>query len=73
MLGKKLVIKVSGMSCEHCAATITAGLKEIKNVKGVKVKLKDKKVIIIKHKKDLNISEIEKKVNDLGYKFIGVE
>ena len=65
MLGKKLVIKVSGMSCEHCAATITNGLKEIKNVKGVKVKLK--------HKKDLNISEIEKKVNDLGYKFIGVE
>ena len=72
MLGKKLVIKVIGMSCEHCAATITDGLKEIKNVKGVKVKLKDKKVII-KHKKDLNISEIEKKVNDLGYKFIGVE
>ena len=72
MLGKKLVIKVSGMSCDHCAATITDGLKEIKNVKGVKVNLKSIKVII-KHKKDLNISEIEKKVNDLGYKFIGVE
>ena len=72
MLGKKLIIKVSGMNCEHCAATVTDGLKEIKNVKDVKVNLKNKKVIIT-HKKDLNISEIEKKVNDLGYKFIGVE
>ena len=72
MFDKKLVIKVSGMSCEHCAKAVTDGLKKIDGVKSIKVDLKSNKVSI-SHKKDLNISLIEKTINDLGYKYIGVE
>lgn len=72
MFNKKLVIKVNGMNCEHCAKTITNGLKEIKGIKSSKVDLKNKKVTI-SHNSILNVSEIEDKINSLGYKFIGVE
>lgn len=72
MLSKKLVIKVNGMSCNHCAETVSNGLKDIKDVKDVKVNLKNKKVTI-KHNGILNVSEIKDKITDLGYDFIGVE
>ena len=72
MFDKKLVIKVNGMRCEHCAKTVTDGLKKIDGVKSIKVNLKDNKVTI-NHKKDLDISLIENTINDLGYKYIGVE
>lgn len=71
MFDKKIVIKVNGMSCEHCAKAVTAGLKKIDGVKSVKVSLKDNKVTI-NHKKDLDISLVENTINDLGYKYIGV-
>lgn len=72
MFSKKIVIKVDGMNCEHCAQTVINGLKEIKSIKSVKVSLKNKKVTI-RHKNILNISDIENKINSLGYKYIGVE
>ena len=33
MLSKKLVIKVNGMSCNHCAETVSNGLKILKMLK----------------------------------------
>ena len=40
------VIKIEGMSCEHCAKKVSQNLLTIKGVKKVKVNLKEKEAII---------------------------
>lgn len=72
MFNKKVVVKIGGMSCEHCAKAVHDGLMNVDGVKSVKVSLKDNKATI-SHKKVININDIKKIIEDLDYKFIGVE
>ena len=72
MLSSELIIKVNGVNTRKDASKIRKELSNIEYVKSVKVSLKNKKVTLI-HKKSINILEIEKLINSLGYKYIGVE
>lgn len=65
----KRTIQVDGMRCMHCAKKIETALKEIKEVKSVKVLLEEKKVEIIL-REDLDNQIIESTIQDLGYKVI---
>ena len=72
MLSSELIIKVNGVNTRKDASKIRKELGNIEYVKSVKVSLKSKKVTLI-HKKNINVLEIEKLINSLGYKYIGVE
>lgn len=63
----KLIIKVYGMSCEHCAKKVEDSLKEIPEVLKVNVNLKSKNVEITL-KELINQSIIIDKIEQIGYK-----
>lgn len=72
MLNKKLIIKVSGLSSKEDVNILKTELSKIKGIKSIKVYLKNKKVLL-NHVDDINILELKKEIEDLGYKYIGVE
>ena len=72
MLNKKIVVKVSGIQTLKDASILRNNLNKINGIKSVKVSLKNKKVTI-SHNSNINISEVQKIINESGYKYIGVE
>lgn len=73
MLNKKIktIIKVEGMSCNHCADKVTKALESLDDIKKVKVNLKNNIVTILSDK-ELNPKVVEDTINSLGYKYEGV-
>ena len=65
------IIKINGMSCEHCANKVKNALMNIDDVKGVKVNLSKKEAIISSNNK-LDKDLIKKLIEDLDYKFIDI-
>ena len=72
MFGKKIVVKIDGMSCSHCAKRVEDGLKKIDNVKTVKVDLNNKKATVT-YKDSIDTDMIEKTINELEFEFKGIE
>ena len=72
MLNKKLIIKVSGLNSKEDVNILKTELSKNKGIKSIKVYLKNKKVIL-NHVDDINVLELKKEIEDLGYKYIGVE
>lgn len=66
---KKIIIKIEGMSCMHCAKTVTESLENLENVLKVKVNLKKKEALVI-YKDDIDTNLIKETINDLGYNFV---
>jgi hypothetical protein len=64
------VYRIEGMSCVHCKNRIETGLSELEGVTRVVVDL-DKKVARVEG--TVADEVVEKKVNELGYDFAGVE
>ena len=73
MFSKKIktIVKIEGMSCEHCANKVKNALMNIDDVKGVKVNLSKKEAIISSNNK-LDKDLIKKIIEDLDYKFIDI-
>lgn len=46
----KTIIKVEGMSCNHCADKVTKALESLDDIRKVKVNLKDNSVTILSDK-----------------------
>lgn len=71
MLFKKeeTLIKVDGMHCSHCTSRVETALKALKGVKKVEANLDTKEVKIISSNK-LDMVEINKIIEDLGFKVI---
>lgn len=65
---KKIIIKIEGMSCSHCAKRVEENLKKIDDIKSVKVNL-DKKIATITYKNNIEINELENIINELGFTF----
>ncbi len=69
MIGNKKVIRVEGMSCEHCAEKVKSALMEIEGVKSVAVNLK-KGEVKIKYILDISDNTIVKAVSEVGYQVV---
>lgn len=67
---KSMDVMVKGMTCTHCKNTVENGLSDVKGVQSVHADISNMKVSIAGE--DINISEVEKKVNELGYEFKGL-
>ena len=63
------VLKVEGMTCSHCEASVTKNLLNLKGIEEVHAD-KNKSEVSVKGKK-IDLTTIEKTINDLGYKFAG--
>jgi len=63
-------IKVEGMSCQHCKASVTEGLSNLNGVNDVKVYLDSGLVDVDFDETALNLGKIEEEIEDLGYDIV---
>jgi copper chaperone len=67
-------LKVSGMSCEACAMSVTNNLKKIDGVNDVKVEVETGTVeIFTKENSPVNTTEIQKMIDLSGYKLNSID
>lgn len=62
----KTVLKIEGMSCEHCAAHVKEALEEISGVVSAEVSLKEKSAAV-EHKEGIAEAALKAAVNEAGY------
>lgn len=67
----KIIIKVDGMHCEHCAKKVSDAITSINKNYKVKVNLKSKEVTITS-KDSIDIDNVKENVNKTGFTFVGV-
>ena len=61
------VIKVEGMSCQHCVNSINKAIGELKGVDKVAVDLKAKTVSVDYNQEQLELDQIKEVIEDQGY------
>jgi len=61
---------VGGMTCNHCKMTVENNLRKMSGVSDVRIDLASGKVTV--EGDNINSSDAEKTITDLGYKFNGV-
>ncbi|HOA33522.1 MAG: copper chaperone CopZ [Clostridiales bacterium] len=66
-----VIMKVEGMSCEHCSAAITRAVKALDGVSKVEVDLKSKTVEVEFDPAKLNADAIKAAIEDQGYDVLG--
>ncbi|UOE92744.1 copper ion binding protein [Alkalihalobacillus sp. LMS39] len=66
----KTIVKVEGMSCGHCVATVEGGLAKVTGVERALVNLENKEVTVEYDESKVKISDIEANIEELGYDVI---
>jgi copper chaperone len=64
---EKMLLKVNGMSCEHCVKAITEAVSTLLGVFNVKVDLKAKTVTVEYNSALITSKAIEDKIEEQGY------
>ena len=64
-----VVLKVKGMSCQHCVMSVTKALNQLDGIKNVRVDLARGEVQL-DNTKELAPNRIEKAIQDAGYEII---
>lgn len=68
----KIIIKVDGMHCEHCAKKVSDAIVKLDDSYKVKVDLKSGEVTITS-KNTIDIDNVKENVNETGFIFVGVK
>jgi copper chaperone len=63
------VIKVKGMSCQHCVMSVTKALNQLEGIKNVQVDLA-KGEVRFDNSKEITSTRIEKAIKDAGYEVV---
>ena len=66
----EIVLKIKGMSCQHCVVSISKALKDLKGVKDVKVSLEKGSAEVNYDDKLVTKSQMSEAVADAGYTVI---
>lgn len=66
------VVHATGLTCEHCAASVTEEVQEIENVNEVHVEVvKDgQSTITIDHEAELDQAKVEAAIAEAGYQVV---
>lgn len=67
MAMEKTVIKVTGMSCEHCVKSIRKAVGSLEGVAGVEVNLDGKTVSVEYDPEKAGLDVIKQAIDDQGY------
>ncbi len=65
---EKTTIFIEGMSCDHCKMTLEKGIGGLKGVFSVKVNLDQNQAEVQFDPDEISLTDIKKKIVDLGYK-----
>lgn len=65
---EKIVVKIEGMTCMHCAAAVERALRSVRGVMEARASLELKEAEIFGNAK---ISEIKKAIEAAGYRMVG--
>jgi copper chaperone len=63
------VLKVKGMSCQHCVMSVTKALSQLDGIKNVQVDLA-KREVQFDNTKEIASNRIEKAITDAGYEVV---
>jgi len=63
------ILKVKGMSCQHCVMSVTKALGQLEGIKNVQVDLA-KGEVQFDNTKQMALDEIEKSIQDAGYEVV---
>ena len=63
------ILKVKGMSCQHCVISVTKALGQLEGIKNVQVDLQ-KEEVRFDNTKALALNRIEKAIEEAGYEVI---
>ncbi len=66
-----LLLKIGGMSCQHCVAHVTTALQELPGVKSVTVDLLNGRATLEIEEAYFNIDEAAEAIAEAGYDFLG--
>ncbi len=69
---KEIIIKIGGLTCIGCVRTIESSLKNLKGISEVNVNLGTESAKIVYEETLIEIEDIKKKIEDTGYKFLGI-
>jgi len=64
---KQITLKVEGMTCASCPATVKAALKRLPGVINVNVSFKEAKATVTYHEAKVNIEQMIKAIENAGY------
>lgn len=67
MYEMKSVIKIDGMTCDHCVGRVEKGLANLPGVEKVKVKLKKGEATVKYDDTEVTLPELVKIINEIGY------
>ena len=63
------ILKVKGMSCQHCVMSVTKALSQLEGIKNIQVDLA-KGEVRFDNSKEVTSNRIEKAIQDAGYEII---
>ncbi len=63
------ILKVKGMSCQHCVMSVTKALNQLEGIQNVQVDLQEEEVRF-DNTKALALNRIEKAIEEAGYEVI---
>ncbi len=69
----KKVVKIEGMHCEHCSASVKKALEEIDGVSLVKVNLKKKCAVVVADGSGDIESAVSTAVSNAGFEVVSIE
>ena len=64
---KKKLIKVEGMTCQHCVQIITKALKNISGLNSIDISLDNKEVNVCFDDNEIKLKEITKQIVEVGF------
>lgn len=65
------VLKVEGMTCQHCVQTVSERVGKMPGIENVEVDLDQKKVTVNFDESKSNVDEISTQIVDAGFEIIG--
>ncbi len=65
----EVTVKVAGMSCSHCEATVKRNLETMEGISNVEADNRSQEVKITGS--NIDLEKVKDKINSLGYKFVG--
>lgn len=68
---EKTVLKVEGMSCEHCVKAVTKAVEALPGIENVSVDLKSKAVTVKYDPAQSSLDAIKAEIDDQGYEVVG--
>jgi copper chaperone len=68
---EKTIIKMDGMSCEHCVKAVSKAVGALPGVGGVEVDLKGKTVTVDHDPAAAPLEKIKSQIEDQGYDVVG--